>query len=52
MSEAEPHFLKVRMRGGVINKAQCGELEMRPPAGLFTRDDGVLTLCRPAGYRN
>ncbi|MEO8596453.1 MAG: recombinase family protein [Candidatus Solibacter sp.] len=44
MSEAELHFLKARMRGGVINKARRGELEMRPPIGLIYRDDGVLIL--------
>ena len=44
MSEAELHFLKARMRGGVINKARRGELEMRPPVGLIYRDDGVLIL--------
>jgi hypothetical protein len=32
------------MRGGVINKARRGELEMRPPVGLVYRDDGVLIL--------
>ncbi|HEY7448179.1 MAG TPA: recombinase family protein [Vicinamibacterales bacterium] len=44
MSEAELHFLKARMRGGMINKARRGELEMRPPVGLVYRDDGVLIL--------
>lgn len=44
LSEAELHFLKARMRGGMINKARRGELEMRPPVGLVYRDDGVLTL--------
>ncbi len=44
MSEAELHFLKARMRGGLINKARRGELEMRPPVGLIYRDDGVLLL--------
>jgi len=44
MSEAELHFLNARMRGGVINKARRGELEMRPPIGLVYRDEGVLTL--------
>jgi len=44
MLEAELHFLKARMRGGVINKARRGELEMRPPIGLVYRDDGVLIL--------
>ncbi len=44
MSEAELHFLKARMRGGVINKARRGELEMRPPVGLVYQDDGALIL--------
>jgi DNA invertase Pin-like site-specific DNA recombinase len=44
MSEAELHFLKARMRGGMINKARRGELEMRPPVGLVYRDDGILIL--------
>lgn len=44
MSEAELHFLKARMRGGMINKARRGELEMRPPIGLVYRDDSVLIL--------
>jgi DNA invertase Pin-like site-specific DNA recombinase len=44
MSEAELHFLKARMRGGVINKARRGELEMRPPVGLVYRDDSALIL--------
>ena len=44
LSEAELHFLKARMRGGMINKARRGELEMRPPMGLVYRDDGVLIL--------
>jgi hypothetical protein len=42
LSEAELHFLQARMRGGMINKARRGELEMRPPVGLVYRDDGVL----------
>jgi DNA invertase Pin-like site-specific DNA recombinase len=32
------------MRGGVLNKARRGELEMGPPIGLVYRDDGVLIL--------
>jgi DNA invertase Pin-like site-specific DNA recombinase len=34
MSEAELHILKARMRGGQLNKARRGELEMGPPVGL------------------
>jgi DNA invertase Pin-like site-specific DNA recombinase len=51
MSEAELHFLKARMRGGLLNKARRGELEMRPPVGLVYRDDGVLILDPDAGIQ-
>lgn len=44
MSEAELHILKARMRGGQLNKARRGELEMRPPVGLVYRGDGVIDL--------
>jgi DNA invertase Pin-like site-specific DNA recombinase len=37
MSEAELHVLKARLRGGILNKARRGELEMRLPIG-FVRD--------------
>jgi DNA invertase Pin-like site-specific DNA recombinase len=44
MSEAELHILKARMRGGQLNKARRGELEMGPPVGLMYRPDGILDL--------
>jgi DNA invertase Pin-like site-specific DNA recombinase len=44
MSEAELHILKARMRGGQVNKARRGELEMRPPVGLVYRTDGTIGL--------
>ena len=44
MSEAELHILKARMRGGQLNKARRGELEMRPPVGLVYRTDGTIEL--------
>jgi DNA invertase Pin-like site-specific DNA recombinase len=44
MSEAELHILKARMRGGQLNKARRGELEMRPPVGLVYRSDGVIDV--------
>src|SRR5260370_7822709 len=44
MSEAERNILKSRMRGGVLNKARRGELEMTPPVGLVYQDNGVLGL--------
>ena len=44
MSEAELHILRARMRGGQLNKARRGELEMGPPVGLVYRPDGALDL--------
>ena len=44
LSQAELHFLKARMRGGVLNKARRGELEMRPPIGLVYLPDGSLGI--------
>jgi DNA invertase Pin-like site-specific DNA recombinase len=44
MSEAELHILKARMRGGQLNKARRGELEMCPPVGLVYRTDGMIDL--------
>jgi DNA invertase Pin-like site-specific DNA recombinase len=42
MSEAELHILKARMRGGQLNKARRGELEMCPPVGLVYRNDRTI----------
>jgi DNA invertase Pin-like site-specific DNA recombinase len=44
LSQAELHFLKARMRGGLLNKARRGELEMRPPIGLVYLADGSLGI--------
>jgi len=44
LSQAELHFLKARMRGGVLNKARRGELEMRPPIGLVYLSDGSVGI--------
>jgi DNA invertase Pin-like site-specific DNA recombinase len=44
MSEAELHILKARMRGGQLNKARRGELEMGPPVGLVYRSDRTIGL--------
>jgi DNA invertase Pin-like site-specific DNA recombinase len=44
MSEAELHIIKARLRGGVLNKARRGELEIRPPVGLIYRPDGKIVL--------
>ena len=43
MSEAELHYLKARMRGGVISKARRGELKAPLPIGLvYSPDDRVV----------
>lgn len=44
LSQAELHFLKARMRGGLLNKARRGELEMGPPIGLVYLPDGSLGI--------
>ncbi len=38
MSEAELHFLRARLRGGILNKARRGELALSLPVG-FVYDD-------------
>ncbi|HXP60902.1 MAG TPA: recombinase family protein [Dongiaceae bacterium] len=42
MSEAELHLLKARLVGGVLNKAQRGELKMPLPVGLIYDEDKVV----------
>jgi len=44
MSEAELHVLKARLRGGILNKARRGELEMRLPIGFVYDTDGRVRL--------
>ena len=44
MSEAELHVLKARLRGGILNKARRGELEMRLPIGFVHGPQGRVRL--------
>jgi DNA invertase Pin-like site-specific DNA recombinase len=44
MSEAELHFLRVRLEGGKLNKARRGELRTPLPAGLVYDADGRIAL--------
>src|SRR6185437_748057 len=44
MSEAELHFLRVRLEGGKLNKARRGELRTPLPAGLVYDTDGRIAL--------
>ncbi len=44
MSEAEIHILRSRMRGGVLNKAQRGELRLPLPVGFVYDDEDKVIL--------
>ena len=44
MSEAELHVLRARLRGGILNKARRGELEMRLPIGFVYDADKRVRL--------
>src|SRR3979411_1241925 len=40
MSEAVMHVLRARLQGGILNKAQRGELWVRPPIGFVYDNEG------------
>jgi len=42
MSEAELHYLKSRMRGGLLNKARRGELRTPLPIGFLYDEEGNI----------
>jgi DNA invertase Pin-like site-specific DNA recombinase len=44
MSEAELHFIRARLVGGLWNKAKRGELRLPLPVGLDRDDDGRVVL--------
>ncbi|MDA3971390.1 MAG: recombinase family protein [Desulfobulbaceae bacterium] len=44
MSEAETHFLRARLRGGLLNKARRGELRCQLPVGLLYDINGKVIL--------
>jgi DNA invertase Pin-like site-specific DNA recombinase len=44
MSEAELHVLKARLQGGILNKAQRGELQISLPVGLVYDSEGKTKL--------
>jgi DNA invertase Pin-like site-specific DNA recombinase len=44
MSEAELHFIRARLRGGVISKAKRGELRLALPVGLVYDGDQHVVL--------
>jgi DNA invertase Pin-like site-specific DNA recombinase len=45
MSEAELHFIRARLVGGLRNKAARGELRLPLPVGLDRDDDDRIVLC-------
>ena len=51
MSEAELHLLRSRLRGGLLNKAQRGELALRLPIGLVHLADGRCVRDPDAGIQ-
>ena len=42
MSQAELHFLRVRLQGGKLNKAKKGELRRPLPVGFCYDDEGQI----------
>jgi DNA invertase Pin-like site-specific DNA recombinase len=44
MSEAELHWLRSRLEGGKLKKAEDGQLRFRPPAGLVFDPTGRIVL--------
>jgi DNA invertase Pin-like site-specific DNA recombinase len=44
MSEAELHVLRARLRGGLLNKAQRGDLPLRLPVGFVLGPDRRVVL--------
>ncbi len=44
MSEAELHMLRARLRGGILNKARRGELQVPLPVGLSYDQSGKVIL--------
>ena len=51
MSEAELHVLKARLRGGILSKAQRGELKMPLPVGLVYDPAQRVVLDPDGGLR-
>jgi len=52
LSEFELHFLRARMRGGILAKARRGELALALPVGLVRDGQGQVTLDPDAGVRD
>jgi DNA invertase Pin-like site-specific DNA recombinase len=51
ISEAELHFIRARLQGGILAKAARGELSLRLPVGLVYDAAGTVVLDPDAGVR-
>jgi DNA invertase Pin-like site-specific DNA recombinase/DNA-binding transcriptional regulator YiaG len=51
MSEAELHFIRARLQGGILSKARRGELPMPLPVGLVCDPAGKVVLDPDAGVQ-
>lgn len=51
ISEAELHFIRARLQGGLLAKAGRGELAVRLPVGLIYDATGAVVLDPDAGVR-
>jgi DNA invertase Pin-like site-specific DNA recombinase len=51
MSEAELHFIRARLQGGILSKARRGELQTPLPIGLVYDDAGQVTLDPDTGVQ-
>src|SRR5438876_1880984 len=51
MSEAELHFLRARLRGGILSKARRGELPLPLPVGLVHDPAGKVVLDPDTGVQ-
>lgn len=51
ISEAELHFLRARLQGGLLAKARRGDLRVRLPIGLVHDHNGNVALDPDAGVR-
>jgi len=52
MSEAELHFIRARLQGGILSKARRGELQMPLPVGLVYDPAGKVVLDPDTSVRN
>jgi DNA invertase Pin-like site-specific DNA recombinase len=52
MSEAELHFIRARLQGGILSKARRGELQMPLPVGLVYDPCGTVVLDPDSGVQH